>query len=179
MSRLQKSEQRLGERCAVIASMVLALKPIYDSVETTETQKALLETVVGAAIWYLYQPRTLWTGRISEAAHAALPLGNPTRDHEYPRKMAGRELFRMTEKSISAEAILNLYLTKFGRFNLVTSDENKRLVKYQKGDQFVTAEMCYESAGIRLMEAAEDPVVKDALAKTRRSRGTTPERVKN
>ena len=46
--------------------------------------------------------------------------------------------------------VLRLYRTKYGLFNYVLPDENKRLVKYQKAKIFKSPEDSYNKAGIKL-----------------------------
>src|SRR5260370_37294235 len=104
------SEQKLVERSAVLAELVRAMKPIYSRVDATDTQKDLLETMIGAAIWYMPQSKELWTGRISKEALKAKANGEKTcKDHNYPRKVAGRELLSLHDHELTGAHLLQLY----------------------------------------------------------------------
>ena len=48
------------------------------------------------------------------------------------------------------------YQNIYGRYNLVLPEENKRLVKYQKGIIFTNPEDSYRKAGINLRNITEE-----------------------
>ena len=145
-------DQKLVERCNVLARVIVSMKALYADPQSSRTQRDLLETMIGAAIWYLPQPDDLWTHNISVNALKARQAGNKvTRDHNYPRKCAARELLGTATEELTAEFVLHRYRTKYGRFNLVTKDENRRLMKYQKADLFTTPEEAYSKASITLV----------------------------
>jgi hypothetical protein len=151
---------RLQERADVVARTVISQQGFYQSDQCSPNQRQLLETMVGAAIWYFPQSaESLWTGLISVGALTALAESdNPktvklTKDHHYPRKVAASELFALDWSEIGdpAAEVLRRYLHCYGRFNYVLPDENKRLVKYQKTHSFVSPEHSYALAGIELV----------------------------
>ena len=154
------SNLRLKERADVVARTVLSQQSFYQSDQCTQNQKQLLETMVGAAIWYFPQSDELWTGGISvEALKALAESSQPkkvklTKDHRYPRKVAAAELFLLNWSVIEdpAEEVLNRYLSCYGQYNFVLPEENKRLVKYQKTKSFISPEQAYEQAGIQLKQ---------------------------
>ena len=154
------SNLRLKERADVVARTVLSQQSFYQSDQCTQNQKQLLETMVGAAIWYFPQSDELWTGEISvEALKALAESSQPkkvklTKDHHYPRKVAAAELFLLNWSVIEdpAEEVLNRYLSCYGQYNFVLPEENKRLVKYQKTKSFISPEQAYEQAGIQLKQ---------------------------
>ena len=158
---------RLKERADVVARTVLSQLEFYQSEQCTANQRQLLETMVGAAIWYLPQSDELWTGGISvEALQALAASSQPkkvklTKDHRYPRKVAAAELFALNWSAIDdpSEEVLNRYLGCYGQYNLVLPDENKRLVKYQKTQSFVSPEQAYQQAGIQLKQLSR-PLLK-------------------
>jgi len=85
----------LKEKCEILEKVILALSKIYNDPITTDNQKALLETIIGAAIWYLPSSDELWSGMISSDALEELKLGKKiplTKEHKFPRKQAGRQL---------------------------------------------------------------------------------------
>ena len=51
----------------------------------------------------------------------------------------------------AAVDMLELYLTKYGRFSYVNPTENKILVKHQKTHIFESPEAAYSAAGIQLV----------------------------
>ena len=150
---------RLQERADVVARTVISQQAFYRSDQCSPNQRQLLETMVGAAIWYFPQSDELWTGMISVDALKAFvgTAGSKavklTKDHHYPRKVAASELFALDWSLIDdpAAEVLQRYLNRYGRFNYVLPEENKRLVKYQKTRTFVSPEHSYASAGIELI----------------------------
>lgn len=153
-------EQKLIERCAVLAEVVRDVAPLYRRDTTTPNQRQLLETMIGAAIWYFPQGRDLWTSFISLQAvqvfHPANVESQPklTADHEYPRKVAAMELLSLdwAGESSPGDRLLKLYKAKYGRFNYVTPRENKRLVNFQKDTVFQDPLTAYRAAGIQLIQ---------------------------
>ena len=151
---------RLLERADVVARTVISQQAFYQSDQCSPNQRQLLETMVGAAIWYFPQSDELWTGMISlDALRAFAGTSEPkavkiTKDHHYPRKVAASELLALDWTTIAnpAAEVLERYLNRYGRFNLVLPEENKRLVKYQKTRSFVSPDHSYASAKIELIE---------------------------
>jgi hypothetical protein len=64
-SRLQKRAQKLKERCQALADVLKAIGGIYRKPDISENQKHFIETMIGAALWYLPVVDECWTGRIS------------------------------------------------------------------------------------------------------------------
>ena len=153
-------DRRLSERADVVARTVLSQQAFYQSEQCSPNQRQLLETMVGAAIWYFPQSEELWTGSISvEALKAMATSQKPkavklTKDHHYPRKVAAAELFALNWAEVDdpAAEMLQRYLNCYGQFNYVLPEENKRLVKYQKTHTFISPEDAYEQAGIGLKQ---------------------------
>ena len=164
-------QTRLAERAEVVARTVISQQAFYQSELCTANQKQLLETMVGAAIWYFPQSDELWTGAISSEALTALAEADRpkavklTKDHHYPRKVAAAELFALDWSAITdgAAVVLDRYLTAYGKFNYVLPEENKRLVKFQKTHLFVSPQHAYQQAGIRLIELSR-PLLKAIVA---------------
>jgi hypothetical protein len=123
--------------------------------------------MIGAAIWYLPQADELWTGMISVDALKALQAGTKisalTKDHNHPRKCAARELLELSDEHLTTESVLHLYKTRYGRFNLVTSEENRRLMKYQKAETFSTPQNAYSEASVTLVPIRLDQKGKPQL----------------
>ena len=89
--------------------------------------------------------------RALEALKAGKKRSELSQDYVYPRKCAARELLGISDQNLTGEHVLHLYKTKYGRFNLVTSEENRRLIKYTKADLFTTTEEAYANASITLV----------------------------
>ena len=151
---------RLLERADVVARTVLSQQAFYQSHQCSPNQRQLLETMVGAAIWYFPQTDDLWTRMISvDALRAFVHTSRSTevkltKDHHYPRKVAASELFALDWSLIDnpAAEVLQRYLNRYGQFNYVLPEENKRLVKYQKTHSFKSPDCSYASAGIKLIQ---------------------------
>jgi hypothetical protein len=167
---MTKTDFKLSDRCLILEKILLPLSEIYFHEGTTDDQRKLIETTLGAAIFYLPQGQKYWTGQISEGALDALrqdPGTTLTKEHQYPRKIAAKELlndgYRISGKEIS---LLNLYEEKYGKYNLVTPSENKRVSKFQRDNVFVRIEEAYSQAGISLVTI--DPGELSALRKKKR-----------
>lgn len=148
---------RALERCAVVAELARSLQPFYRSPEATDDQRRHVETVVGAALWYVSAGR--WPGQISRAVfarfHPASGDAAPrwTEDHAFPRKVAARELLThdWAKTPDPAAFVAEAYAARYGVVHYVTPQENKQLVAYQKASIFTTSEAAYAAAGIVLV----------------------------
>ena len=155
---------KILDKADVIARTVMSQQDFYFSEDCNENHKQLLETMIGAAIWYLPQGKELWTGDISiDSLKRIFESDEPnkitlTKDHHYPRKVAAAELFKLEWSTFlsPAEEVLQRYQNIYGRYNLVLPEENKRLVKYQKGIIFTSPEDSYRKAGINLRNITKE-----------------------
>lgn len=151
-------EQKLRERAAVIANTVISQQAFYSSSDCSHNQRQLLETMVGAALWYLPQSNKMWTGCISVGAVKEFIASDEpksvklTKDHHYPRKVSAAELFAVDWQHIDdpVTEVYDRYVEKYGQYNYVLPLENKQLVKYQKTGTFVSPQESYRQAGIKL-----------------------------
>jgi hypothetical protein len=159
---------RLRERCSILADIVRQVAPIYRLSATTMNQRQLIETMIGAAIWYLPQGGDLWTNRISvkaiESFHPVSGVASPklTADHEFPRKVAATELLSLDWDTVvdpSSELLLR-YTERYGRFNYITPNENRRLMQFQRTAKFETVKKAYEQAGVVLLAATRGDLVR-------------------
>jgi len=162
----------LKSKLDVLSKMVVATKSVYDA--STEDQKALLQTLAGAAIWYMPSGIELYSGKISTVALAAIELNPNTKlveEHSFPRKIAGKLLFENAEKlADDTNYLTELYLKQFGKYNLVLKIENDRVKKYQKVDSFLSEQDAYERAGIQLVDFSKENYqeYKKVLARNKR-----------
>lgn len=147
----------LKEKAEILSRMIISTKEDYFGEGVTEKQKGLLETLVGAGIWYLPSSVELYSGMISEAAYQAIqddPYGTKlVEEHGYPRKVAGNRVYNEYFDQITRDGrgLMNLYINSFGRFNLVLKEENGRLKPFQKVNTFISEEIAYQQAGITLV----------------------------
>jgi hypothetical protein len=177
-------QRRLQERCSILADVVRQVAPIYRLPKTTANQRQLIETMIGAAIWYLPEAEDLWTTQISVKAlqsfHPDSGMASPklTADHEYPRKVAATELLGLKWEVIDdpAEELLRRYMGRYGRYNYITPNENRRLMKFQRAATFASVTKAYGAAGVILVSTTRadlakvklrDPVVIEALVSGR------------
>lgn len=149
----------LEKRALVLSQLILNTQEVYRNAE--ESEKGLLETLVGAAIWYLPNLPELFNQKISKAALASLEE-NPSKtrlveEHAIPRKVAGRLLYTryLEELEKDPSSLVRLYLDFFGRYNLVLKPENDRLKKFQRTAVFTTEEEAYKKADIELVDFSE------------------------
>lgn len=160
--------KNLNERAELVSKVILLTEDLYHKGGLTKGQIGLLQTLIGAAIWYLPgDNKLLFSGKISKGLLDALESGNKevkmTEEHFYPRKVSATKLFEEhldALKSNPTESLKDLYLNEFGLFNLVLKTENDRLKKYQKVDVFVHPEQAYAQAEIELLDLTPEMVEK-------------------
>lgn len=177
-STMNQMHKKLHERADIVARTVISQQPFYASASCTANQRQLLETMVGAAIWYFPQGEDLWTGAVSVAALTVLGESlqpkkvKLTKDHHYPRKFSAMELFNLDWSAIEspAEEVTSRYLERYGQFNYVLPEENKQLVKYQRSHTFVSPSHAYQEAGIELRTLSK-PLLKAILGGERELAG--------
>lgn len=153
--------ENLIKKTEVLARTIAMLAPLYHDKNLDESQKGLLETLIGAGIWYLPNSRVLFSGKISKAALAKIkvdPEAKLVQEHGYPRKVAGNKLFNehLTGIIKDKDTFYNLFLEKFGKYNLVLKEENLQLKKYQKTGVFVSEAEAYHAAEIELVNLTDD-----------------------
>ena len=157
-TRTERRDAKLEEQCAVVAALIVAMRPVYEA--ATIQQRALLETIIGAAIWYIPKPSCAWTGRISVGAlrtfHPASGIEKPrlSEEHVYPRKVTARLL--LEDASLSGSSLATLFREKYGRVHFITSEENKAVQPFQRVGVFTSPDDAYSKAGIVLVELAEE-----------------------
>ena len=143
----------LKQRCEILAALISGVQEAYLS--ATEEQKSFIETTIGAALWYL---PTIRAGYISIELVKRFQDQKDTKaseEHIYPRKISASELLNMDKSEINAEVILQLYIDKYSKICLITPDENKAAIKYQKKGSFKTPIDVYNQANIQLVTITE------------------------
>jgi len=160
----------LEKRAEVLAKAVACIADLYHDGNLDEGQKGLLETLLGAGIWYLPSGKELFSGKISKAALEQIAT-NPNiklvEEHGFPRKVAGKSLFyeHLEDLKMDHTKLYDLYLEKMGRYNLVLKEENNKLKKFQKTHMFISEEEAYQSANIELVSITESHYVLPQLKK--------------
>jgi hypothetical protein len=150
----------LEKRTYVLSKVVDCVADLYHNGDLDEGQKGLIETLLGAGIWYLPSGNELFSGKISEAALNKIRLNSDielVEEHGFPRKVAGKSFFHehLDEIKSNANKLYDLYYEKMGRFNLVLKEENNKLRRFQKTSVFKTEEEAYKLAGIILVPLEE------------------------
>lgn len=143
--------KKIEERCHALAEILKAVRPIYRYASSEE--KRFIETIIGAAIWYIPAPPDAWTGYISAETVKLFGSENdrPTisEEHVIPRKIAARKLLT---KSISGRALMTVFCKKYCKIHYITPRENKILMRFQKEPTFIASSKIYQKAGIRLLK---------------------------
>jgi hypothetical protein len=147
----------LKKRTEVLAKVVENLSDLYHSGNLDEGQKGLIETLIGAGIWYLPSGKELFSGKISVAALEHLridPKSKLVMDHGYPRKISGKALLNehLDDLKLDNTILYDLYINKMGRYNLVLKLENDFLRIFQRAAVFESEEISYINAGIELID---------------------------
>ena len=163
MAVRQTTANKLKERCEILEKIVISLSIIYNDENTSVDQKKLIETTIGAAIFYLPHSELYWTSRISKDALAAL-INNPkftlTKEHQFPRKIAAKELLTNTKVYNKEITIQELYEGKYAKYNYVTPAENKKISRHQRDDVFEDIEIAYANAEIELVTITSEDLKK-------------------
>ena len=163
----------LSKRAKVLSDTVIAISEIYHSDILDEGQKGMLETLIGAGLWYLPSSKKLFSGMISNQALNRIRLDSSVKlveEHGFPRKLAGKKLLseHLEELKIDDRKLEELYTNKMGKFNLVLKEENNRLKKFQKTSIFIDESAAYKSAGIKLVRIQDIDFELPSLKKYRR-----------
>lgn len=149
----------LNEKCELLTNIINSTSALYHENTTNNEQRGLLETIIGAGIWYLPTHKNeLYSGCASVAllqdiCNKDLKEIKWTEEHSFPRKVAGNRLYTKFTKELNDDSqfLKELYLSKLGRFNIVTTSENNKLKKFATVDNFVDDNSSYEAAEIKLV----------------------------
>lgn len=144
------------EKAELLSKVVILTSDLYHNGELTKAQKGLLETIIGAGIFYLPK-KSLYSGYISKAALIQLETDPQNtklvEEHSFPRKIAGKKLYTdfLQEIKENPDGLKELYINRLGRYNLVLKSENDGLKKWQKDGTFIDEETAYKEAKIELV----------------------------
>ena len=142
MGRVNKIESKFK----IAFELIKKLRPTW--VESNDYEKAFIETILGATIFYLPTNKDSFSGMISENA-SKVDKELRVKEHQYPRKISSKELFTNPPKSV--EELKEMYYNRYGVWNWVTKTENSSLRKYQKDGKFKLPEKSYNDCGIKLI----------------------------
>jgi len=142
----------LHPKLTALHAMTEALRPWYAKASAEE--QAYLETVVGAAVFYLPQSVDHFGGFISLAClQGCLEDERRVKDHIYPRKRAGRYLLTTPFTSVELH---DLYHGELARFMYLTPTENSRMVNFYESHEDHDAAL--EALGIvKFPASGEEP----------------------
>jgi hypothetical protein len=145
---------KIIERCHTLTVLLTQMKDEYK--KSTIQQKAFIETIIGAAIWYLPKNENTFSGYISVKALESIKngLSDISDEHIYPRKIAAREL--ITKAELVDENIYSLFENKYGKICITTKHENRTAMQYQKKDLFENPNVVYEKAGIEFIKITKE-----------------------
>jgi hypothetical protein len=112
----------------VLEKLLTCSQAIYKDLKDPK-EKAFLETIIGAAIFYLpNRVNEHFSGYISiEAIKSHLNSGKMVKDHMMPRRYSAAKVLNHEYLLINLECDFH---NQFASFMYVTSQENKRLVNY-------------------------------------------------
>jgi len=109
-----------------IHALTEAIRPWY--AQANEEEQSYLDTVLGAAVFYLPHSVAHFNGFISLAClQGCLEEKRKVKDHIFPRKRTGR---RLLTAPITVEELQNLYHNELAQFMYLTPSENARMVNY-------------------------------------------------
>lgn len=149
------------DKADALSDIICMLGEYYDKKELNKTQKAFVETLIGAGIFYVSSSNNLFSGKISKNALARLRSGEDVslvKEHSFPRKVAANRVLTEHLESIKLDRkkFKELFEQQFGKYNLVLKEENIKLRQYQKVNVFISPEDSYEKAGIVLVDIQEE-----------------------
>jgi len=137
--------------------IIKQLKPLYDN---GTLEKIHLNSLLRQFMGTLPNASNInnWTGKISKEAlnvYSTQDKFNINCEHEYPKQIIIPLLFTdYYEQAIDPVELEILYFSTFGNFNLVTQQENLRLITHQHPDRFTTPEESYKRAKIELVDCS-------------------------
>lgn len=146
----------LERKTSVLTSMILSVGEFYHATDNQDDRNQI-ETLLGAGIFYLTTSKQLCSGLISINALELLRENTNAKlvkEHSFPRKLAANEILNEKLELLKEDTNLlrNLYINRYGRYNLVTQIENGQLRAFQKLGVFESETDSYEKAGIELID---------------------------
>ncbi len=149
--RSENAEKKAKERCEALAAMISGVKKAYSKINAD--QKSFIETTIGAAIWYLPKIEGWFSGYISKDA-LEKNNGKYSEEHIFPRKVSAKEL--LNEKSLDGKYVFESYKKRYCKICILTPEENKKAIKFQKENKFTRPEDVYAKLPVSFKEISED-----------------------
>jgi hypothetical protein len=141
----------LHPKLNALHGMVNAIRELY--ARSSAEEQVYLETVIGAAVFYLPQSVDHFAGYMSiEALRNTIEDERRVKDHIFPRKRAGRHL--LTTPLTQAQ-LHEKYHNELARFMYLTPSENARMVNYH--DAYEDHDTAMEALGIVKFPFAGQP----------------------
>jgi hypothetical protein len=138
-----ETDDEIHPKFTALHKLLEASRKVYS--EASQKERSFLETVIGAAVFYMPTTVRHFEGYISvEAILSVLRDGRRVKDHIYPRKLAGRTLLQDVHM---LSELINIYHKKLARFMYVSPTENSRLVNFY--DEYADHDSALRALGIR------------------------------
>jgi hypothetical protein len=157
-TRVEDRNSKIARQCAVLADVINAVRHRYETAD--DGQRSLIETMIGAAIWYIPKPPNAWSGLISLGAlRLFLPDSGSVKprfseEHIYPRKVAAQQL--LADTSLNHDRMTTEFVSKYGKLHYITPQENKAVQKYQRSAIFSTPDEAYSQANVVLIHVKRE-----------------------
>ena len=150
-------ESRTIELCKTLEAMVDNTRDVY--LNSNEDNKAFMQTVIGAALWYLPNQSDSFSGYISKELLLQYFINgtketSKSEEHIFPRKISAKELFEILD--LSDGYVLSLYKERYCKLSYITPEENKKAIQFQKVGRFSNPKNTYLSAGIKLVHISNE-----------------------
>jgi hypothetical protein len=150
------NEIALKKKSNALANVIISLSQNYHATNDEE-EKSQISIIIGAGLFYLPTSKVLCTGLISRDALMSLqnnPKNSLVKEHCFPRKVAANELLTVHLNGLRNDRTLlsRLYTGRFGKYHVVTKQENQILKRYQKLGVFESEIDSYDKAGIELID---------------------------
>ena len=160
----EDKEQVIRDKCQVIADIVNSLRDKYETKYLGTKQADFLETLVGAAIFYIYNLNDdTWCKDKVIVSKEALSQNQFCADHIIPRKYAASLLLK--EKNLTRDKVHDylkdifckvLYLTKSENASFRKKDINKGIKDIGNLFDFEELQKMYDEKEITLIPIAKD-----------------------
>lgn len=142
------------EKAEVLFHLLSGVRTKVQSMSYTELN--ILARTIGNS---LFDMSPIWSGYKSRALIAAEKVNPKVKkcaEHYYPRQVAGWRIVEhiLRYKGITKSKLFDL-LEVFNQVHYTTSDENTRLVPFQKYGVFVSPEHSYKQAGVELVKVKD------------------------
>lgn len=145
----------IQDKFSACYDIINQLKVIYNQHKNDPEYKNFIETTLGAAIFYLPHGIDNWNKKISiNALYNKVKKGRITKDHMFPRKRAANKVLSMEDNYQDYNYFKRDYQNQFAKYMILTPDENRLIVNYQK--EFNNYEAALNHYKIRVFPEGDD-----------------------